>query len=63
MLKRIMYFLFGCKLPYGHVRRRAKPGTNATCPVCNRHYFMVKFIGKEPRRIGTMIFRSDLKDA
>ncbi|KKL67883.1 hypothetical protein LCGC14_2130500 [marine sediment metagenome] len=63
MLKRVVRFLFGCKLPCGHGRKRFKLGTHTTCSICSRHYLAVRFVCKEPRRAGAMIFNDEVKHA
>lgn len=45
MLKRIIEFLFGAKLPCGcGYRFRVKLGDRRTCPRCGNVYTRVKFI-------------------
>lgn len=45
MLKRIIDWLFGTKLPccYGY-RFRAKPGDRVKCPHCGLPYIFAKFV-------------------
>lgn len=60
MIKRLIDFLFGWKLPCGHVRCSAKLGVTMMCPVCGTGYFRARFVCKEPRRYGCMVFQEDL---
>lgn len=61
MIKRITNWLFGWKLPCGHVRRQSKLGEIVFCPVCFIGYFRARFVCKEPRRAGTMVYQGDLE--
>lgn len=43
ILRRLIDFIFGAKLPCGHCRIKASMGTRVTCPYCGEVYVRVKF--------------------
>ena len=42
MVKRIVDYILGVKLPCGHGRFRGKPGKHINCPICGTGYTYFK---------------------
>lgn len=61
IIKWVERFLFGWKLPCGHVRSRAKLGERVICHVCGGYYFLARLVCKNPRRAGVMLYQEDIE--